>query len=113
MNENKLVFQFRSFDKNTIQARRSKIPERVVFSSQACCEDTVHIHVRNSVGDGWRAVAEQFVNGPDFQSLRHFFVLTLNAVASFVLPLLGGRKPSVFGKHVIVLCRQGVCESRE
>ena len=33
MNENKLVFQFRSFDKNTIQARRSKISERVIFPS--------------------------------------------------------------------------------
>ncbi len=69
-----------SVDEYALNSRRTEVAERVVFASQARCEDAVHIHVRHGIGLSRGAVAEILVDSPYVQAAWNFLVLALYAV---------------------------------
>ena len=94
-----------SVNEDTVQAWGAETSQCVVFSTQSCCEDTVHIHVTDSIRFRKSTVAKTLVNRPYLQAFRNLLVLTLNTVRpSEILVVCGGRQRVVFVKLSKILC---------
>ena len=72
--EDKLPLVQPSVDKDTVDAGRAQIAQRVVFSPQSRGEWGVHVHVLQGVHLCLLSVAESLVYGPHLQSLGYFLV---------------------------------------
>ena len=72
--EDKLPLVQPSVDKDTVDAWRPQIAQRVVFSPQSRGERGVHVHVLQGVHLRLLSVAESLVYGPHLQSLGYFLV---------------------------------------